>query len=219
MVTRGPAKPLIPVRFRATLPKPIPKRTSLQAYERSSMRHYVAVDIMINPIYSYTRAARELVSIRSGISHAKRASREKQAAAPNKRRKNENNQTRISSRRREAGRDQTKSNQIPASSNHGNSSSTTRVHREGPEVHRNGIPGSFKQSYKRSSSRVCLELITPAREQRANNHQPPKEAFKRTSVQAFKRPSKQARIADQSSSAQARERTSESPDSFTAELS
>ena len=37
---------------------------------------------MINPIYSYIRAARELVSIRSGISHAKRASREKQAAAP-----------------------------------------------------------------------------------------------------------------------------------------
>ena len=42
---------------------------------------------MINPIYSYIRAARELVSIRSGISHAKRASREKRAAAPNKRRK------------------------------------------------------------------------------------------------------------------------------------
>ena len=37
---------------------------------------------MINPIYSYIRAARELVSIRSGISHAKRASREKRAAAP-----------------------------------------------------------------------------------------------------------------------------------------
>jgi hypothetical protein len=42
---------------------------------------------MINKGYSYIRAARELVSIRSGISHAKRASREKQAAAPNKRRK------------------------------------------------------------------------------------------------------------------------------------
>jgi hypothetical protein len=46
-----------------------------------------ALDIMINKGYSYIRAARELVSIRSGISHAKRASREKQAAAPNKRRK------------------------------------------------------------------------------------------------------------------------------------
>ena len=47
----------------------------------------LSLDIMINKGYSYIRAARELVSIRSGISHAKRASREKQAAAPNKRRK------------------------------------------------------------------------------------------------------------------------------------
>ena len=39
------------------------------------------------------------------------------------------------------------------------------------------------------------------------------------SVQAFKRPSKQARIAVQSSSAQARERSSASPESLTAELS
>jgi len=45
------------------------------------------------------------------------------------------------------------------------------------------------------------------------------EANKHASAQAHKRPSKQARIADQSSSAQARERTSESPDSLTAELS
>jgi hypothetical protein len=56
---------------------------------------------------------------------------------------------------------------------------------------------------------------------------PKREAFKRTSVQALKlanvqapeRPSKQARIAVQSSSAQARERASEIPESVTAELS
>jgi hypothetical protein len=45
------------------------------------------------------------------------------------------------------------------------------------------------------------------------------QAHKLASVQAFERPSKQARIADQSSSAQAFERASESPDSVTAELS
>jgi len=45
------------------------------------------------------------------------------------------------------------------------------------------------------------------------------QAHKLASVQEPERPSKQARIADQSSSAQARERTSESPDSVTAELS
>ena len=44
------------------------------------------------------------------------------------------------------------------------------------------------------------------------------QAHKLASVQAFKLPSKQARIAVQSSSAQARERSSASPESVTAEL-
>jgi len=45
------------------------------------------------------------------------------------------------------------------------------------------------------------------------------QALKLASVQAPERPSKQARIAVQSSSAQARERSSASPESVTAELS
>jgi len=155
------------------------------------MRQFVAVDIMINPIYSYTRAARELVSIRSGISHAKRASREKQAAAPNKRRKNEKDKSRLSSWRREARGSKENGNQISTGTHPGDAAATPRVLDLGPKIHRDRISRSSKSSQQRSSSRVCLELITPAREQRANHphRKGSVQACKRTStsVQASKR--------------------------------
>ena len=183
------------------------------ARKLTSMRQYVALDIMINPIYSYTRAARELVSIRSGISHAKRASREKRAAAPNKRRKQWQNLS------------------LSLIMKHLKSkilSTNTASHLPGwkkltitltylkelglvQEMAAQRIPGS--------GTAVTSSINTKARASRAN--QPPTlmQAHKLASVQAFKRPSKQARIADQSSSAQAFERASEIPDSVTAELS
>ena len=115
---------------------------------------------MINPIYSYTRAARELVSIRSGISHAKRASREKQAAAPNKRRTYERkiNQTRIPSWRSETGRSTCERRQVSTGAHPGDAAGTPSLPHHGPEVHRNGIPGHSKSSQQRSSSRLCLKL-------------------------------------------------------------
>ena len=122
---------------------------------------------MINPIYSYTRAARELVSIRSGISHAKRASREKQAAAPNKRRKHEreNNQTRIPSWWREAGRGKGKRRQVSTGAHPGDAAGTPSLPHIGPQIHRDRIPRHSKSSFERSSSRLCLELnmLAPSR--------------------------------------------------------
>ena len=100
------------------------------------------------------------------------------------------NKTGIPSWGREAGRDQTKSNQVSSSSNHGNSGSTPRVHCQGSQVHRNGILGPSKSSQQRSSSRVCLELITPAREQRANQLPTLTAAHKRTSISAQAQASK-----------------------------
>ena len=119
---------------------------------------------MINPIYSYTRAARELVSIRSGISHAKRASREKRAAAPNKRRKYERqeDQTGIPSWWRETGGSTCKRREVSTGANPGDAAGTPLVSDYGPEVHRDRIPRHSKSSRKRSSSRLCLELIQRA---------------------------------------------------------
>jgi hypothetical protein len=159
---------------------------SVQAHKLASMRQFVAVDIMINPIYSYTRAARELVSIRSGISHAKRASREKRAAAPNKRRKNEKDKSRLSSWGREARGSTGKRREVSTGTYPGDAAATPRVLDIGPEIHRDRISGSSKSSQQRSSSRVCLELITTAREQRANH------PHRKGSVQACKRTSTRA---------------------------
>ena len=158
----------------------------------SKLRQFVAVDIMINPIYSYTRAAKELVSIRSGISHAKRASREKQAAAPNKRRKNDqrNNKSRLSSRWSETGRSKENCHQISTGPNPGDAAGTPSLPHIGSQVHRDRISGPSKSSQQRSSSRVCLELITPAREQRANQPTTQKAAHKHTSVSVQARANK-----------------------------
>ena len=116
---------------------------------------------MINPIYSYIRAARELVSIRSGISHAKRASREKRAAAPNKRRKYERqeDQTGIPSWWRETGGSTGKRREVSTGVHPGDATGTPFVSDYGPEVHRDRIPRHSKSSRQRSSRRVCLELI------------------------------------------------------------
>ena len=136
----------------------------------------LSLDIMNYIGYSYIRAARELVSIRSGISHAKRASREKQAAAPNNRRKHEreNNQTRIPSWWREAGRGTCERRQVSTGPNPGDAASSPRVPNHGPEVHRNRIPRHSKQSFERSSSRLCLELNMLA----PPGAQPPATCFK-----------------------------------------
>jgi hypothetical protein len=84
---------------------------------------------MINPIYSYIRAARELVSIRSGISHAKRASREKQAAAPNKRRKYERqeDQTGLPSWWRETGGSTSERREVSTGAHPGDAAGTPLV--------------------------------------------------------------------------------------------
>jgi hypothetical protein len=115
---------------------------------------------MINPIYSYIRAARELVSIRSGISHAKRASREKRAAAPNKRRKYERQENKIGvpSWWRETGRSTCERREVFTGAHPGNAAGTPFVSDYGPEVHRDRIPRHSKSSRQRSSRRVCLEL-------------------------------------------------------------
>ena len=115
---------------------------------------------MINPIYSYIRAARELVSIRSGISHAKRASRENQAAAPNNRRtyEREVNQTGIPSWWREAGRGTGKRRQVSTGTHPGDAAGTPSLPHIGPEVHRDRVSRHSKSSFQRSFSRLCLEL-------------------------------------------------------------
>ena len=115
---------------------------------------------MINPIYSYIRAARELVSIRSGISHAKRASREKRAAAPNKRRKYERQENKIGvpSWWRETGRSTCERREVSTGAHPGDAAGTPLVSDHGPEVHRNRISRHSKSSRQRSSRRVCLEL-------------------------------------------------------------
>jgi hypothetical protein len=115
---------------------------------------------MINKGYSYIRAARELVSIRSGISHAKRASREKQAAAPNKRRKYERqeDQTGIPSWWRETGGSTCERREVSTGAHPGDAAGTPLVSDYGPEVHRDRIPRHSKSSRQRSSRRVCLEL-------------------------------------------------------------
>jgi hypothetical protein len=127
----------------------------------------LSLDIMINPIYSYTRAARELVSIRSGISHAKRASREKQAAAPNNRRtyERQKDQTGIPSWWREAGRGKGKRRQISTGTHPGDAAGTPSLPHIGPEVHRDRISRHSKSSFQRSFSRLCLELnmLAPSR--------------------------------------------------------
>jgi len=137
--------------------------TQLQAASRKRQAascDNLSLDIMINKGYSYIRAARELVSIRSGISHAKRASREKQAAAPNKRRKHEkeNNQTRIPSWWRKTGRSTCERRQIPTGTHPGDAAGTPRVPNIGSKIHRDRISRHSKSSRKRSSSRLCLEL-------------------------------------------------------------
>ena len=115
---------------------------------------------MINPIYSYIRAARELVSIRSGISHAKRASREKRAAAPNKRRKHERqeDQTGVPSWWRETGGSTDKRREVSTGAHPGDAAGTPFVSDYGPEVHRDRIPRYSKSSYQRNS-RTHLELL------------------------------------------------------------
>ena len=144
---------------------------------------------MINPIYSYTRAARELVSIRSGISHAKRASREKQAAAPNNRRTYERkvNQTGIPSWRREEGRSTGKRRQVSTGAHPGDAAGTPSLPHHGPEVHRDRIPRHSKPGFERSSSRLCLELnmLAPSRGH-ASNHMLPVSSSKpqATKIQA-----------------------------------
>ena len=119
---------------------------------------------MINPIYSYIRAARELVSIRSGISHAKRASREKRAAAPNKRRKHERqeDQTGVPSWWRETGGSTCERREVSTGAHPGDAAGTPFVSDYGPEVHRDRIPRHSKSSRQRSSRRVCLELTQRA---------------------------------------------------------
>ena len=119
---------------------------------------------MINPIYSYIRAARELVSIRSGISHAKRASREKRAAAPNKRRKYERQENKIGvpSWWRETGRSTCERREVSTGAHPGDAAGTPLVSDHGPEVHRNRISRHSKSSRQRSSRRVCLELTQRA---------------------------------------------------------
>ena len=141
------------------------KRTSLQAFKLSSMRQFVALDMSSH--MGYCRI------------HNKQ------------RRKNEKDKSRLSSWRREARGSKENGNQISTGTHPGDAAATPRVLDLGPKIHRDRISRSSKSSQQRSSSRVCLELITPAREQRANHphRKGSVQACKRTStsVQASKR--------------------------------
>ena len=152
-------------------------------------------------------------------------------------------QTGIPSWWREAGRGTGKCSEVSTGTHPGDAAGTPRVLNYGPEVHRNRISGPSKSSQQRSSSRLCLELdpiwtcstrcgssivlwqngYAGACKTSYPGSTPGNTSNINGSAQAHKHQrssaSKQARIADQSSSAQARERTSESPDSVTAELS
>lgn len=83
------------------------------------------------------------------------------------RRKNDqrNNKTRIPSWRREAGRGKENCHQISTGAHPGNAAGTPSLLNICSEVHRNRIPGPSKSSFKRSSSRLCLELnmLAPSR--------------------------------------------------------
>ena len=67
-------------------------------------------------------------------------------------------QTRIPSWWREAGRGTCERRQISTGSHPGNAASSPRVPNHGSQVHRDRIPGHSKSSQQRSSSRLCLEL-------------------------------------------------------------
>ena len=144
------------------------KRTSSQAFKRPSMRQFVAVDTSSH--IGYYRMYNQ------------------------QRRKNDqrNNKSRLPSRWREAGRGKENCHQIPASQNTGDAAATPSLPHIGSQVHRDRIPGPSKSSQQWSSSRICLELITPAREQRANHpHQKGSvQARKRTSVSVQARANK-----------------------------
>ena len=134
------------------------KRTSSQAFKRPSMRQFVAVDMSSH--MGYCRMYNQ------------------------QRRKNDqrNNKSRLSSRWREAGRGKENGNKISTGPNPGNAAGTPSLPYIGSQVHRNRILGPSKSNQQWSSSRVCLELIKPAREQRANQLPTLTTAHKHTSV-------------------------------------
>jgi hypothetical protein len=136
------------------------KFTSAQAFKRTSMRQFVAVDMS------------------SSIGYYRMYNQQ--------RRKNDqrNNKSRLSSRWREAGRGKENCHQISTGAHPGDAAGTPSLPHIGSQVHRDRIPGPSKSSQQRSSSRVCLELITPAREQRANQLPTLTAAHKRTSISA-----------------------------------
>ena len=151
-------------------------------------------------------------------------------------------QTRIPSWWREAGRSTCERRQVSTGPNPGDAASSPRVPNHGSLVHRDRIPRHLKPGNQRISSRVCLELdptwtcstrcgssivlwqngYAGACKTSYPGSTPGNTSNINSSAQAHKRQcssaSKQARIADQSSSAQARERSSTSPNSVTAEL-
>ena len=194
------------------------KSASAQAFKRTSMRQFVALDMSSH--MGYCRMYNK------------------------QRRKNDqrNNKSRLSSRWREEGRSKENCHQISTGPNPGDAAGTPSLPYIGSQVHRDRIPGPSKSSQQRSSSRVCLELdptwtcsircgssivlwqngYAGACKTSYPGSTPGNTSNINGSAQAHKHQrssaSKQARIADQSSSAQARERSSTSPDSVTAEL-
>lgn len=142
------------------------KCTSLQAFKRPSMRHFVALDMSSH--MGYCRMYNK------------------------QRRKNDqrNNKSGLSSRWRETGRSKENCHQISTGPNPGDAAGTPSLPHIGSQVHRDRILGPSKSSQQRSSSRVCLELITPAREQRANQPTTQKAAHKHTSVSVQARANK-----------------------------
>ena len=144
------------------------KRTSSQAFKRPSMRHFVALDMSSH--MGYCRI------------HNKQ------------RRKNDqrNNKSGLSSRWRETGRSKENCRQISTGPNPGDAAGTPSLPHIGSQVHRDRISGPSKSSQQRSSSRVCLELIKPARASRANQPQlkGSVQAHKHTSVSVQARANK-----------------------------
>ena len=139
------------------------KRTSSQAFKRSSMRQFVALDMS------------------SSIGYYRMYNKQ--------RRKNDqrNNKSRLSSRWREAGRGKENCHQISTGPNPGDAAGTPSLPNHGPEVHRDRIPRHSKPGFQRSSSRLCLELnmLAPSRGH-ASNHMLPVSSSKpqATKIQA-----------------------------------
>jgi len=145
---------------------PQPKLFATSLKPQATSCDNLSLDISMNPIYSYNRAARELVSKILCKSTLGSLRGEAGSSSLTKWRIHERqeNKTRIPSWRRKARRDPEEGNQIPTGPNHGDSGSSPRVYHPGPEVHRDRVSRHSKSGNQRNGSRrLELTLRAPSR--------------------------------------------------------